>query len=439
MSEHAVRVVSALSAARRAVQLYPPSHPKFAEATAGLVGVVRDATSSGPFVLNLHQGRLYVRSVVLPDDGPAVSSMAEAFEARELESLTLHPGFGEPDALALTEVLSLRPAPELDLEAELASRGAANVSVARLADEDAEAREERDRLRRQDRALYRQLVGVLRTVSAELGRGASPDLANAGMLVSNILGRLSEDEAAVLALATMNGHGETDLFHSVNVMIYALTLGGALGLPDEGLTSLGISALLHDIGKAAFDRTDPEQAARSRLLHPGVGAEVLARMPEEDKAPMLVAYEHHMAPDGSGWPDRGAGYVPHPFSRMVAVADRYEHLTKPNGGTEAVTPDRAVMQLIAEAGHTVDSLFARLFVRALGIFPVGCLVRLSDHSAGVVCGAGPDPLNPRVRLLFDPDGAQLAEPPEVELAEEDRTIVEVVHPDSLDLNVSEHL
>ena len=439
MSHVGVRVVSALSAARRAVQLYPPSHPKFVESIGALLAATEEATASGPFVLNLHQGRLYVESVVLPDDNPATHSMAEAFEARKIESVTLHPAFGEPDALALVEVLSMRPSPDLDVETELVGRGVANVTVAKLVDEDEEAREERDRLRKQDRALYNQLVGVMRNVTSEITNGGSSHLAHAGELVGNILGRLMEDEGAVLGLATIRHAGEADLFHSVNVMIYAITLGSALGLPDEGLTSLGMSALLHDIGKAAFDPADPEQANRIKLLHPSVGAEVLSRLPDEDRAPMLVAYEHHMTSDGGGWPERPADYVAHPFSRMVAVADRYDHLTKPGDGIEPLTPDRAVAHLLAESGGDLDSLFTRLFVRALGVFPVGCLVRLSDHAVGVVCGAGPDALNPRVRIVFDPDGMTLPDPIELALAEDDRTIVEVVDPESLDVQVSEHL
>lgn len=439
MSETGTQVVTALAAARRAVQLYPPTHPKFAEATVGLLDAVRDATYSGPFVLNLYEGRLYVESSVLSADNPAISGMAETFESHRVESLTLHPAFGEGDALALVDVLSLRPTSDFDIETELTSRGVANVTAAKLLDGDRLAREERDRIRDQDHALYSRLVSVLKTLSAQFGQGSSPDLASAEALVGDILSRLTEDEAAVLGLAAMGCTGENELFHSINVMIYALTIGSALGLPEEGLTSLGMSALLHDIGKAVFDRSDPAQEQRARVMHPTVGADILARLPEEDKAPMLVAYEHHMAPDGSGWPERAEDYVPHPFSRMVGVADRYDRLSKPSGEAPALTPDLAVMRLIEEAGTTVDGLFARLFVRALGVFPVGCLVRLSDHSVGVVCAAGPDPLAPDVRLLFDEAGLQLPEPVEVALAEDERTLVEVVDPDTLGLAVSEHL
>jgi putative nucleotidyltransferase with HDIG domain len=240
-------------------------------------------------------------------------------------------------------------------------------------------------------------------------------------------------------MAMMSSKGEAGLFHSVNVMIYALTLAVGLGLPDEGLLSLGMAALLHDVGKATFDRADPEQARAAQALHPKIGADILARLTDADHTPMLVAYEHHMDSDGSGYPERDSGYVTHPYSRMVAIADRYEHLTKGDAGV-FLSPDRAVMQLLREAGSSLDPLFVRLFVRALGVFPVGCVVRLSDMSVGIVRSRGADLLTPLVRVLFDGHGTELESPTETKLgSNEALTVVEVLDPASLRLSVADRL
>jgi HD-GYP domain-containing protein (c-di-GMP phosphodiesterase class II) len=166
---------------------------------------------------------------------------------------------------------------------------------------------------------------------------------------------------------------------------------------------------------------------------------VLARLPEEDPASMLVAFEHHMGSDGSGWPDRPQGYITHPFSRMVAIADRYENLTKHGDNGEPLTPDRAVMQVLREAGRSLDPLFSRLFVRALGVFPIGCVVRLADQSVGVVSASSEDVLSPRVRVLYDSLGLEIQDPVDVDLSVDDRTIVEVLDPKSLELQVADHL
>ena len=266
----AERLVHALSGARRAVQLYPPSHPSHSDAVTALAWAVDEMCAAGPFVLNLHAGRLYAGSDVLPGDSPAAASLADTMERHHIESLTFDAGFDGRQASALADVLNLRPSPALDVESELQSRGVTHVKVAALdvGDEERIEREERDRKREADRAMYRKLVTVLRGVNSNVSTGQSPNMEHASAMVGDIMSRLVEDESAVLGMAMMSSKDEATLFHSVNVMIYALTLGVGLGLPDEGLLTLGMAALLHDVGKAAFDRADPEQARAAQALHP---------------------------------------------------------------------------------------------------------------------------------------------------------------------------
>ncbi len=435
----AASVITSLASGRKASQLYPPTHPAFIEAIDALVTAVSAATASGPITLNLHQGHLYHASSVIPDDNPGCAAIAEALESRKVESLTLQAHFSRTDATGLVEVLGLRPSPELDVEAELQRRGVTAVTVSFLLDEEREEREERDRKREQDRALYNRLVAVLKAMSAQIAQSGRPDTAAAGEMVDNIMQRMLEDQASVLGLATMRGMNEAHLFHSINVMIYSMTLGSALGLPEEGLTSLGLAALMHDIGKAAFKTDDPAQAEPMRRMHPQIGAELLARHSDEDPSPMLVAYEHHMHVDGGGFPEHPGDYVGHPFSRMVAIADRYTNLTTETAEREAMTPDKAILQVLRESGTALDPMFARLFAKAMGVFPVGCLVRLSDQSVGVVSRPGEESLRPIVRIVYDQGGLPLEEPYEIDTAEHDLPIVEVVDPASLAVSVSEHL
>jgi putative nucleotidyltransferase with HDIG domain len=439
MSAHAIDVVIALGGAKKAVQLYPPAHPSYQEAMEALVGAIRDATAQGSFELNWHQGRLYDGSVVIPEDIHGVESVAEAFEERGIESLTFSPGFAQDDALGLTDVLSTKVTGELDVDAELARRGVHAVAVAYLAKGDEGDGNAVDRLHKQDRAMHARLVGHVRTLSDQLSQGGMGDLSQTTPVVEGLLGRMMEDQAAVMGLATIRSKDEKVLFHSLSVMIYTSALGQQLKLPEDGLLRLAVASLLHDIGKSAFDMNDPIQAEASRKLHPRVGAEILQRLVLEDPTPMLVAFEHHMAPDGSGYPERPADYIAHPYSRMVAVADRYENLTHPTDDSDPLTPDKAVVQVLREAGKTLDPFFARAFAGALGVFPIGCVVRLSDHTVGVVCRLGDDPLAPVVRLTFDERGFEFPEPPEIDLAQGFVRIVEVVPAEALGLEVSDAL
>ncbi|MDO8880372.1 MAG: HD domain-containing protein [Coriobacteriia bacterium] len=440
MSEQrAVALVTALSGARKAFSLYPPQHPEHRGALEALLRAVLEATADGPFALNLHLGRLYQESRVLPADSPGLKSTASSLEGHRIESLTFHPSFTESDAIVLLEVLARRPSPDLDAATLLEERGVVGVVARRLEEGAAEETAEREEHRVRDRALHRRLAGALRQVTSQVGPSGSPDMGEASVVVEDILNRLMEDNAAVLGLATLHDDGESDLFHAISTMIYALTIGLGLGIPPEGLTSLGLSALLHDIGKMAFDRSDPAERERARVLHPRIGAEILARIPNVDQAAMLVAHEHHMKPGGGGWPEAEPDYVAHPYSRMVAIADRYDRLITDGPNGFGLTPDRAIVQLLRETNDALDRTFTRVFVREMGAFPVGCLVRLSDLSVGVVSAPGEDPLQPRVRLVYGADGLTLEEHRDTDLAGSDLSIMEVVQPADLAETVSDHL
>lgn len=200
-----------------------------------------------------------------------------------------------------------------------------------------------------------------------------------------------------------------------------------------------MAALLHDVGKSAFVVDDPAQAAPMRTMHPEVGAEILQRVAIQDPAPMLVAYEHHMRVDGGGWPDRAQDYIAHPYSRMVVVANRYENLLSPQDGSDSLTPDKAIIQVLRDSGTVLDPFFTRLFANALGVFPVGCLVRLSDQRVGVVSALGEDPLSPMVRVAYDERGTEMEDPEEIDLSSSELGILEVLRPDWLNVSVSDKL
>ena len=442
MSSPVARAVTAIAGTRRAVQLYPPAHPAYGEALTELESAVLAACDGSPLVLNAHQGRLYHDSTVLPDDVPGLGQVVESLESLGLESVVFQPSFSASDAIGLTELLALRPSPELDAAAELTARGVSGVAVSLLArtGEDGEG-SERDIAREHNRAMLRRSVISIHRMLEQVSAGDLTAVDEARALSRTLVGRLEEDMPMVLSMAAARRPQERILFHALDVMIYSLVLGHRLGLPPEGLLSLGTAALLHDIGKSGFDASDPVQAERMRVEHPMVGAELLARLAPVDVAPMLVAYEHHMYADGSGFPARQDGYVTHPYSRIVSIADRFDNLVNPVPGTPAVTPDRALVEVLRDCSSKLDPFLARLFASTLGPFPVGCVVRLSDQCVAVVARPGVEPLTPTVRLAFDSHGLDVAdqELDDVDLANGLLRIVEVISAESVGIDVAERL
>ena len=427
-----IDVVTAITAARRAVRLYPPVHPTHRAALRELVDAVRRTLDVRPLTLNLKDGRLYEGSQPLTEDAPSARALAEIMEARRIESLTIHVGFGEADGEGLSEVLGLRPSWDLQVQEELETRGVRAATVSELEDNSMRDAEERDRRREADRALYRATLAALKHVTDALSNGMFAESAEAERAIALIIERVNEDPDAILALATMTGHGEAWRFHAVSVMLHALVLGQRMGLPDRQLLALGLAALLHDFGA---ESADGDQSAPGRKA----GAQALGALSDADCATMIVAYEHHMGTDASGQPVRAEDYLTHPLSRIVAVVDRYDNLIRPSAASP-MRRDEAAAQLLREAsGGPLDPIMTRLFVQALGVFPIGATVRLTDHSVGVVRSPGADPLNPHVRLVLAHDGSELRPAGDVDLAEDARAVVEVIAENQLGIRPSDYV
>lgn len=428
-------IVNALAASRRAVQLYPPEHPTHREAVDGLIATVHSTVDVRPLVLNVLNGRLHEGSEVVSEVSPTVRTLAASLEARRVESLTFHVGFGRVDATGLSEALSLRPTPELQVQAELEQRGVHAVTVSELEDRSSAVTEERDRQREADRALYRQTLAGLKDIISALAEDSPVDPMVVLRTVAALIQRTADSPSAMLALASMTGHGERLRFHSVSVMLHSIILGARLGLSDKQLLSLGLAALLHDAGLFV----PPGGETGSYQAHSLAGAQALGALPDAECSAMLVALEHHMGVDGTGFPNRPAEYPVHPYSRIVAVADRYDNLVRPEQGA-SLPPDEAAAHMLREAsGGSLDPVLTRVFVQIVGVLPVTSVVRLSDFSIGIVRETGEDPLRPRVRVVLDHDGIEIKPGIDVDLTEDQRTIVEVIPEALLGMRPSDYL
>lgn len=431
----AVEIINTLAAARRAVQLYPPEHPTHREAVDELVAAVNEAVDVRPLVLNVRNGRLHEGSEVITTNTPTTRAFAHTLETRRVESLTFHVGFSRVDATGLSEALSLRVTPELQVQTELDARDVRAVVVAELEDRSSEMAQERDRRREADRALYRHTIAGLKDITTALAEGTPADPIVAVRALGELIDRAAEDPHAILALASMTGHGERIRFHSVSVMLHAVVLGGGLGFSDKELRALGLAGLLHDIGKSLL----PGDEAASYQSHPLIGAQALGAVPDDEFASMLVALEHHMGADGSGFPARPDDYALHPYSRIVAVVNRYDNLLRPADG-QPMTPDQAAAHLLREAGAgPLDPVLTALFVALIGVLPVTTIVRLSDFSIGIVREPGEEPLRPHIRIVTGPDGAEIKPALDVHLVEDGRAIVEVIPEEILGMRPSDYL
>jgi putative nucleotidyltransferase with HDIG domain len=194
--------------------------------------------------------------------------------------------------------------------------------------------------------------------------------------------------------------------HSVNVSLYALSIGKHMGLKDSELHVLGLGALFHDIGKLKskqdFKLKDEKKADWKN--HPEVGFEMLRRESEFHLLVAHCAYQHHENFDGSGFPRGIKGNEIHLYAKIISVAEAFDHLiTK-----KSFLPHEAMEIIMGRCYSRYDINVAEAFKNAVAIYPVGVTVVLNTGETGVVIGYNKKyPQRPKVRIFRDKEGKKL--------------------------------
>ncbi|MCX6375200.1 MAG: HD domain-containing protein, partial [Armatimonadetes bacterium] len=187
----------------------------------------------------------------------------------------------------------------------------------------------------------------------------------------------------------------------------SMILARGLGLDASASVELGVSAMLHDVGKVfipdeivkkpgKLTEEDWEQVRR----HPIAGARALAATPGLPSLASTIALEHHAYCDGTGYPAFALDRRPHLLSRLVAIVDTYDALTTDRPYRERWTGQQAVAWMLYEAPNRYDRLLMAKFAAQSGMLPIGAMVRLANGEIGVVtAGSRKHPTKPTVKLV----------------------------------------
>ena len=335
--ERARELLRALAVAQTNASLYPPSHPLVAQSVEELVAAVSGLSEVGfgEVTVNLFKNTVFVENQVFPEESVTYKKFVEELQRAGISAVTLADHISAADAAALIELLGDDSIKDIeDARRFLAERGAQAVEVAETTTLEEDAKEQLGKeARARAKAEYEKGVGLMRDVETQAKLGKVFDVDPLQDMVSGLLDSLLKDPAAVLGLTAIKDHDNYTLNHSINVCILALALGASLGLDEDSLESLGLAALLYDLGKVRIpenilNKQEPLDADEWDIIksHTAEGADILKRIQIVDQMPMIVALEHHQRHDAQGYPDT-PGQEQHLFSKIVAVCDAYDAMT----------------------------------------------------------------------------------------------------------------
>jgi putative nucleotidyltransferase with HDIG domain len=302
-----------------------------------------------------------------------------------LKNIRIDPPLSDEDAIsALNSVAAAVPVVSLPEEAAEPSP----IMLAKRAMMEC-MRERRDNAERIERAFI-DTAQTIRDIEKNLYSRPVETVKNAETLVTNIVNSiLTAPELAIQVMGDKMG-GEELYFHSLNVTMLSLMLARAMQLPVQAVQTLGIGALMHDIGhKEVSDKilrkTGPlTQAERNFFeLHCQYGLEIGKRLKLAAPALAIIG-EHHELFDGSGYPAKLKAESIGLLSRIVVIANYYDELCNPNAIAEALTPHEALSLMFSRLRQKFDPKLLQLFIRCLGVYPPGTIVQLSNGFIGMV-------------------------------------------------------
>ncbi|MFC1660591.1 HD-GYP domain-containing protein [Gemmatimonadota bacterium] len=307
---------------------------------------------------------------------------------------------------------------------------------------------------------YAQSVRVAQDALTDVRIGKAVNVRKVKRAVQGIVDQVLSNEPSMITMTTLRDYDEYTYTHCVNVCIFSVVIGQRLGLNRLQLYELGLGALFHDLGKSRIDLsiinksgglTDEEWFHLKQ--HPTEGLLALFDLhgfPDVPYRQMLVAYEHHMRMDFSGYPKNRRPRTPGLFSRIVAVADAFDAGTSVRSYQyEPWPPDAVLKEMRDNPKRGFDPLLVKALINATGVYPIGTLVILDTLEMAVVAGVSKDPEKlhqPMVKVISDPLGVPYPEPRNLDLSEVHpgtgepvRTIIKTTDPQKYGINVSDYL
>ncbi|MBK4738912.1 HD-GYP domain-containing protein [Noviherbaspirillum pedocola] len=274
------------------------------------------------------------------------------------------------------------------------------------------------------RALIAQASRLVQDLAQDVRLGKVIQLDRVEPAVEGIVDSITRNPNALLVLLQLKKKDDYTFLHSVSVCALLVAFCRFMGMPGEVTYQAGLGGLLHDIGKAEVPdailnkpgRLTPEEFEVIKA-HPKDGHAILARVAGLSSIALDITLRHHERCDGNGYPEGLSGPEISDLAKMAAVVDVYDAITSERCYHQGMPPAQALSRMLEWSKTQLSDEHVRAFIRCIGIFPSGSLVRLASGRLGVVTAQNPNNLlAPVVNVFFHTRSNTYIPPEQVDLS-----------------------
>ena len=441
----AEELVRRLAAALRGTELYSPTHPLVQRGIDALSATVVEGLGTAPAVVVGFIGdEVVVDHTRLARGSASLVGFARGLREREIEKISFARGLTRDEVRAFVMALGDRASP-VPLADRLTSKGVRHVMIGKIALEDTT---DQDTGIATARRVYQTAVDTAESLWNAAKAGDQPDPGAARKIIDSLAKMVTQDRTSLMALTALKKYDNYTFTHMVNVSALAMAQARALNLDGTLLREFGFAALMHDIGKVntpleVLNKADKLSKDEFDIMkrHVVDGAHILRRTPEMPALAPIVAFEHHLKQDLSGYPENIGSRRLNLCTMIVSIADVFDALRSNRPYRQGLATAR-IRSIMGEQGNPAfNQTLLKRFVNLMGLFPVGNLVRLDTDAVAVVTAEHPsDPFRPQVKIVTDSAGAAIEAPVLANTWERDShgeytyAVVEAVDPDSVDID-----
>lgn len=342
--------------------------------------------------------------------------LLSSFKIKNEKQVAALKSMGLTEIEYLPEKSDARPAPVPQGAADAAGESPPNQEAAEFAELMREKKArieslnlERDRIRAAERKYVKTANGVKNVM-----RLANNNPGHAAQMAGEVADELAEvflaEQNPYIHLMGDNVADESAYFHSLNVTVLSLILARAVGLDDpQTMRDIAQGAVLHDVGKAMLPtqillKDEELSMAETKLLqmHPGYGIKLMQSVSALPSRVREIILFHHEMVDGSGYPKGIKADTVDQAVRIVAIANAYDNLCNQRVAKRSKTPSEALSHMYKNDLARYDRAALSAFIKALGIYPPGTIVKLASGKVGIVMSVDSDDLLHPNLMVYDP-------------------------------------